>query len=62
MQRQADPLYTDVTCVLDFLYTIFDSGLSYSMVNTARSALSSFVTLSDGSTLGTHPLVSRFLK
>ena len=62
MQRQADPLYTDVTCVLDFLYKIFDSGLSYSMVNTARSALSSFVTLSDGATLGTHPLVSRFLK
>ena len=32
MQRQADPLYTDVTCVLDFLYKIFDSGLSYSRI------------------------------
>ena len=42
--------------------TLFCSGLGYSAVNTARSALSSIVTLNDGSKFGGHPLVCRCLK
>ena len=45
----------------DFLATLFASGLGYSTINTARSALSVFV-LPNNITSGTHPLVARFLK
>lgn len=41
---------------------MYDEGLTYSSINTARSALSTFVTLKDGSKVGTHPLVCRLLK
>ena len=37
-------------------------GLSYSALNTARSALSSFIILDSDATIGTHPLVQRFMK
>jgi len=48
--------------VLDFLSELFDSGLSYSALNLARSALSSFMCLNDGTSVGSHPLVARFLR
>jgi len=37
-------------------------NISYSGINTARSALSSVLTVNDCSTFGTHPLVKRFMK
>ena len=40
---------------VEFLVTLFRSGLGYSAVNTARYALSSIVTLNDGSKFGEHP-------
>lgn len=42
--------------------TLFNDGLSYSRLNTARSALSSILPLIDGIPFGKHPLVIRFLK
>ena len=36
--------------------------LSYSGINTARSALSTVIVPPDGGSFGNHPLVSRFLK
>ena len=47
---------------VEFLVSLFRSGLAYSAVNTARSALSSIIILSDGSKFGEHPLVCRCLK
>ena len=47
--------------VLDFLSHLFDSGLSYSALNSARSALSTFIIV-DGKPVGSHPLVVRLLK
>ena len=47
---------------VEFLVTLFRTGLDYSAVNTARSALSSIVTLNDGTKFGEHPLVCRCLK
>lgn len=47
---------------IEFLTDIFQSGLGYSAVNTARSALSSIIVLPNGSTFGEHPLVRRFVK
>lgn len=46
--------------VLDFLSELYDSGLSYSALNVARSALSSFMCLNDGTSVGSHPLRGAF--
>ena len=52
-----------VTYILEFLSELYDTGCGYSALNTARSALSSIVTLSDwNASLGEHHLVRRFLK
>lgn len=47
--------------VLNFLCDLFHANLGYSALNTARSALSTFV-LCDGRAVGSHPLVVRFMK
>ena len=49
--------------VLQFLTELFDSYLGYSGINTAKSALSSVVTLSDSdSRIGKHQLIKRFMR
>ncbi len=40
----------------------YDKGLSYSAINTARSALSQFIIWKGQYTIGAHPWVIRFLK
>lgn len=47
---------------LGFLTSLHKQGLGFSAINTARSALSSVMTLGDKTTFGEHPLVVRFLK
>lgn len=47
--------------VIEFLTALFHKGLSYSALNTARSALSSFIMVGDR-LAGQHPLVTRFMK
>ena len=47
--------------VVEFLTHLFQTGLGYSAINTARSALSSIVTLGHVP-LGEHPMIKRFLK
>ena len=56
-----DPLLPSVNQVLDFLAELFDSGLQYSAVNTARSALSTILTV-DNVPIGCHPLLKCFMK
>lgn len=51
-----------VNLVIEYLTSLHKSGLSYSALNTARSALSSFVCLDDDSNLGEHSLVKRFMR
>ena len=48
--------------VLQFLTTLYEEGLGYSAINTARSALSAVVILPDNKTVGCHRLVIWFLK
>ena len=43
--------------VLEFLHHQYENGLSYSGINTARSALSTVIFLPDASSFGDHPLV-----
>jgi len=60
-KEQIDCLSPSVGKIIAFLTTLFEQGLSYSSLNTARSALSCLITI-DGSAAGCHPLVVRFLK
>jgi len=48
--------------VLEFLTIIHENGLSYSSVNTAKSALSSILDLGTQTCLGQLPIVKRFMK
>lgn len=47
--------------VLDFLTELYKKGLQYSAINTARSTLSTFISV-ENRPVGEHPLVCRFLK
>ena len=62
LKRKVNHLQPPVVAVLDFLSELFDEGLTYSAINCARSALSSYLSLNDGSVLGQNPLVCRLLK
>ena len=51
-----------IDSVLDFLAELYDQGLKYSAINSARSALSAVGIIIDGIAVGSHPLVIRFLR
>ena len=49
--------------IIEFLTCLFDEGCRYSALNTARSALGTFVQLKEWKgTLGDHPMIHRFMK
>ena len=53
----------DIGTFLDFLTELYNDGLRYSAINTARSAVSSVVICRKrGHTIGAHPLTSKFKK
>ena len=61
--RNAVNVYSsNIACVLEFLKSLFDEGLGYSSINSARSALSLLLPNIDHCMVGSHPLVVRFLK
>ena len=48
---------------IEFLTSLFKSGLSYSSINTARSAISQFVKFSNiQGNFGSHSITCRFMK
>ena len=47
---------------MNFFSKLYDEGLAYTTINTARSALSAYVQPIDGKTIGSHPDVCRQLK
>ena len=47
---------------LPFLVRLFNQGLSYSALNTARSALSAIIIMGSGESFGTNRVVTRFMK
>ncbi|XP_061187368.1 uncharacterized protein LOC133195519 [Saccostrea echinata] len=59
--RQINVFEANVNNVLSFLTELFQSGLGYSCLNTARSALSSFLQLENCVNIGSHPLIRRFM-
>lgn len=47
---------------MDFLTSLYESGSGYSAINTARSALSAIGIVKDGFSIGSHPVVIRYMK
>ena len=56
------PIQTSATIAVEFLTEVFHTGVGYSSLGTARSALSSFVRPINGIPLGQQPFVKRFMK
>ena len=61
-QRSLDPLSAPVSEILEFLLEQYETGKQYRTINTIRSAISMTHEEVDGTRIGQHPLVSRFLK
>jgi integrase len=51
-----------IDSIINFLCKLYNDGLSYVSINTARSALSTFLGTVDGHSIGSHPLITRFTK
>ncbi len=51
-----------IVSVLNYLSSLKDKGLSYNTVGISRSAISSICNLIDGFPVGSHPLISKFMK
>ncbi|KXJ09019.1 Transposon Tf2-6 polyprotein [Exaiptasia diaphana] len=61
-ERQTDCYSPQINEALEFLAMLYATGLSYSTLNTARSALSSILQVKDCVNFGSHPLTVRFMK
>ena len=61
-QKQIDPVSATVPQALDFLVELLETGVGYSGINTARSALSSVLKPVNGIMFGAQESVKRFLK
>ena len=68
VQRATDPFSPHISEVINFLTLLFDEQTEngdnirgFSALNTARSALSSIISI-DGLPVGQHPMVKRFMK
>ena len=62
VQRQEDPTSCNLHRFLGFLAELFDAGLQYRTINVYRSAISVSHLPVDGCLLGSHPLVTHFMK
>lgn len=63
-QRQANQICPGMSVAVEFLTNVYEEGLSYSSINSARCALSAIIDTSDSvhRTFGEHPDVKRFMK
>lgn len=61
-ENKIDVFKVKIENVLKFLTILYKKCLGYSSINTIRSALSLILPNVEGSPLGSHPLVVRFLK
>lgn len=61
-QRKINHNQPIVEQALEFFTQLYGQGLTYSAINIARSALSFYIVLEDGKSLGQGPLVSRLLR
>ena len=60
-KRKIDRFYPSVDSVIEFLTEMFTAGYSYYSLNTARSVLSSIGYTEEGYSIGSHPLLVKFM-
>ena len=60
-EKKLDVLHPGLQNAIEFLVTLYKKENGYSAINTARSALSSILTLESGIKIGEHPLVTRYM-
>ena len=58
-KRLCNPVNPPISIAIDFLTSLFDAGLSYSSINTARSALSALFQIPGFADI---PVVKRFMR
>ncbi len=59
---KVNPFCPPIEKGINFLGELYDQGIGYSGLNTARSALSSIIILPNNVSFGQHPAVCRFMK
>ncbi|KAK7878584.1 hypothetical protein WMY93_030420 [Mugilogobius chulae] len=62
MDHDVNPEHCSVPVLLDYLQTLLDKGLSVSTIKVYVAAISARHSFVDGRSVGSHSLVSRFLK
>ena len=61
-EGKVNPFLPTVEEGINFLGGLYDQGIGYSGLNTARSAMSSIIILPNSVSFGNHPSVCRFMK
>ena len=59
--KDIDIISPSLVEAMDFLTFLYEQNLSYSSINTARSALSSILQFNSTTTFGQDPVVKRFM-
>ena len=60
-ERNKDPIRPDVNDTIEFLTSVFHTGVGYSSIITARSALSALIEPINGLKLGKQPIITRYM-
>ena len=61
-EHKLDTFAPGIENAIEFLVSLYNSGLGYSAINTARSALSTVLILQNRRKFGEHPLVCRYMR
>ena len=61
-EREINPYNPPLNIVLDFLVHRHNQDLEYTTINTARNAISAIILPQGTTTIGSHPIISRFMK
>ena len=60
--RHTDPISPSISEAVNFLAHLYKSGLGYSAICVARSALSSYLNIANAVDFGQHKIARRFMK
>ena len=60
-EQQIATLQFSLSHILEFLTDLYEKHMSYSGINSARSALSAMGIVRDSVSVGSHPIVIRFI-
>ena len=56
-EQNKDPIRPDLNDTIEFLTSVFHTGIEYSSINTAHYALSALIEYINGLTLGKLPII-----